>query len=330
MCIDERKKTVLIMMATYNSAKYIQQQIDSIVRQTYSNWRLIVQDDGSTDETISILNKNTIKDSRICVNYNDSGMHGAYINFHWLIQKMKKRENFDYYMFSDHDDIWDDNKIEQMLDLFNSDKALQENPALIYGDMRIIDDTGKTTLNSLNSRIGIEFKNNVSTFFSHNVYGCNTMFNKLLMDKVPSLNFDDYEIKFLSHDNFMAKLAATFGKIKYMAKPLMSYRRYSSNVTANQSYSFGISRIVTRIVDVQKLAKDHALTYKQSLYEIKILKKMVTPKEYQFLTEIEKVLENGGWKSIIFLKKKKISWGKRVKTLSRSIILLSGCYKKYL
>ena len=44
-------KTVTILMATYNGEKYISQQIESIINQTFTNWKLLIRDDGSTDNT---------------------------------------------------------------------------------------------------------------------------------------------------------------------------------------------------------------------------------------------------------------------------------------
>ena len=46
-----------ILMATYNGEKYLREQIDSILNQTYKDWRLLVRDDGSTDRTVAIINE---------------------------------------------------------------------------------------------------------------------------------------------------------------------------------------------------------------------------------------------------------------------------------
>ena len=48
---------VTILMATYNGSKYLEEQLNSIIKQDYTNWKLIVSDDHSTDETIEILQK---------------------------------------------------------------------------------------------------------------------------------------------------------------------------------------------------------------------------------------------------------------------------------
>ena len=54
-----------ILMATYNGEKYIKEQIDSIVSQSYYNWKLLIRDDGSKDNTINIIKEYEKKDKRI-------------------------------------------------------------------------------------------------------------------------------------------------------------------------------------------------------------------------------------------------------------------------
>lgn len=321
---------VLIMMASFNSEKYIEKQINSIQKQTYKNWSLIIQDDGSTDDTLSIVKRLSEDDARINIVKNETGFHGAYINFHVLLQKVKKNNSFAFYMFSDHDDIWDTKKIQTMIAFFKANPELLNSPSLIYGDMRIIDGNDNVTSHSLNSQVGISFKNNISTFFSHNVYGCNTMFNWKLIDRIPSVDVSDKDVKILSHDNFLTKLAATYGNVSYLPKPLMSYRRYFGNVTMQQSYSFNLLRIVKRVFNIDKLAKDHALTYKQTITFIKLVKNQVNMNQENFLKQIEETIVHGGISGMIFLIKNRVSWGKPVKTISRLLIFLSGRYKKFL
>ena len=53
----ERCKDIAILMATYNSDRYISEQLDSILSQTYPNWHLYIHDDGSTDNTQGILSQ---------------------------------------------------------------------------------------------------------------------------------------------------------------------------------------------------------------------------------------------------------------------------------
>ncbi|WP_053072664.1 glycosyltransferase [Lactiplantibacillus herbarum] len=320
---------VLIMMATYNSEEFICKQIDSIRGQTYKNWSLVIQDDMSTDNTQAIIRDYCKQDSRISLMINDSKNHGPFINFHILLQNAKRNLEADFYMLSDHDDVWNNNKIEKMLEFYNKKYQSTQIPVLIYGDMTIIDAQGKQIYASLNSKSGIEYKNKITTFFAHKVYGCNTLFNKSLLNRIPDLDISDPRSKSFSHDNMLAKLAALYGDVSYMPVSLMEYRRYASNVTAKQSYSLGLGRILTRVFGIQELAKDHALTYRQSLYLIALIDNN-TDEQRETLNNVQAGINEGGVKLFWFLLKNRVSWGKSVKTISHLIIILSGQYKKYL
>ena len=105
----EIKPQVEILMATYNGSKYLSEQLDSIVKQSYTNWHLTISDDKSSDDTIDIIDtyisKYPNKIRRI-----GSGIHfgNARDHFFWLLKECDS----DYVMLSDQDDVWLDNKIE--------------------------------------------------------------------------------------------------------------------------------------------------------------------------------------------------------------------------
>ena len=60
-----QNEKIEILMATYNGEKYIKEQINSIINQTYTNWRLLIRDDGSKDKTVEIIKEYEKKDDRI-------------------------------------------------------------------------------------------------------------------------------------------------------------------------------------------------------------------------------------------------------------------------
>ena len=102
-----------ILMATYNGERYISEQIESILNQTYKNWKLYIRDDGSKDNTISIIRdfEKQYPNKIILVKDKKNGL-GAKCNFAELMKYSKQ----EYCMFSDQDDIWIDNKIEKTLE----------------------------------------------------------------------------------------------------------------------------------------------------------------------------------------------------------------------
>ncbi|NFF81830.1 glycosyltransferase [Clostridium botulinum] len=323
------KKKCLIMMASYNGEKYISQQIDSIIDQDYENWELIIQDDESTDNTVKIINEYVEKDNRIRL-WKNKGKHGPYYNFHSLINKCKDLDNYDYYMFSDHDDIWLPYKVSTLID-FCEKNNIYNMPTLAYADMKIIDGMGRVTNESVNALMGMKYSNSVSTFFTHNVFGCNTLVNSSLFEIVPKVDVESDICKIISHDNYYIKFAAIMGRVMFIDNQLMLYRRYGGNVTAKHLYSYGIIKIINRIKDVDDLAKDHALTYKQSLYALNQLETLnLHTKEQDMVNNIKMVLNKGGMPALLFMIRNHVSCGKIIKTISRAMILLIGLYKRYL
>ena len=97
-----------ILMATYNGEKYIVEQIDSIINQTYKNWNLLIRDDNSTDRTLEIIKNYQKKDARIRILDNNKVNLGIVKNF----EKLLKISESELIMFSDQDDIWKKGKIK--------------------------------------------------------------------------------------------------------------------------------------------------------------------------------------------------------------------------
>lgn len=326
-----KSDSILIMMATYNGEEFLREQLDSILCQTVSTWKLLIRDDNSSDQTRAIIKEYEEKDSRIKLIKNTSQHHGAYYNFFGLLNDVRQNENpFDFYMFADQDDIWDVNKLECLISYYY-EKVKTKEPVLIYADMRIIDANGKMIANSMDQLMGIRYTNPISAFMSHKVYGCNTLFNRELFEILPLLPYDAPELAFLSHDNFTTKTAALKGQVYFYNEPTMGYRRYGHNVTNKHEYNFAFKRILKRISKIDELAKDHALTYKQTLVATNLLRQQTSiDTELLFLDKVEKIINKGGLNAVKMVWKEKIDWGNRVKTISRSLVLSSKLYKKYL
>lgn len=323
-------KNVLIMLASYNGEKYIAKQIDSILDQSYKNWTLIIQDDGSTDDTVKIAEEYSKSDERITVRLHDSEKHGAYYNFHSLANFCKQQiQKFDYYMFCDQDDIWLPDKIKKMVHIMS--KRNNRIPQLIYADMDIIDDKDYITSPSLNAELGIKYQNKYSVFFSHCVFGCNLLMNRKAFFAVPLIDTESDLVQILSHDNLYTKFTALLGRVSYVPLVMMHYRRHGNNVTSKQSYNFSIKRILKRTLDLDELAKDHARTYNQSLIALKLFNDKYP--EYANSVEIKDIIiaiRCGGLKAIQILKKHKVNFGKTVKNISHEFIMITGLYKRYL
>lgn len=219
-------KKVAILMATYNGEKFIREQLDSIICQTYKDWELYISDDCSTDRTREIIE--SYQDDRIVLFRENTGIHGACTNYFNLIEFMKEMhlDNYEYFFYCDQDDRWREDKIDIEV------KALEKytGPALVYSDLQIMNGEGKDTGKKMSDYTRLKLDSKYSLFFKHRyIWGTTMAHNWYLWDKI--VIPDESYIRPQSHDNWLGKIAVLFGDIEYIDLPLLMYRRYESNVS---------------------------------------------------------------------------------------------------
>ena len=218
-----------VLLATYNGEKYLKEQIDSILEQTHSDFRLLISDDGSTDGTRKILEEYKNKDSRIQVFFQESNL-GVVKNFEFLLKKVESA----YYMFSDQDDIWKAEKIEKSLNKIEND-----NCDLVYSDLEVVDEKLNVTYESYWKLKGIynkikKYNNFESLYLNNFVTGCTIISKKELIDTyLPLPNSSKYVL----HDYWISLILSQNGKIDYIEEPLIKYRQHKNNKVGSKKKS---------------------------------------------------------------------------------------------
>lgn len=216
-----------ILMATYNGEKYLVEQIESILNQTYSNFNLIISDDNSTDSTKKILKGYEKKDSRIKVIFNDKNV-GSNENF----KKLLKKVDNNFFMFSDQDDIWYNTKIEESLN-----KLKIEDADLVFTDLEIVD----SNLNIINKSFNKKKKyykkiikyNDFKRVFLYNVVtGCTILCKSKYINDILSFTYS----KTILHDHIVALLVSLKGTITYLNKSTVKYRQHNNNQVGSKRY----------------------------------------------------------------------------------------------
>ena len=220
----KKNPKVQILLATYNGENFLREQLDSILNQEYKLWEILIHDDGSDDNTISILNEyqnNYPKKVKLLID--QKIFFSASKNFFHLIENRSKEANL--YCLCDQDDIWHKSKLKFFVERYNSKK--DKEPLLIHSDLSLIDDKGQLLENSHNKLI-----NNQKNFISKNtalyynaVPGCALSINSALADKV------SYNKNMVMHDWWIL-LSAIYENtnIVYIDFPLVKYRQHSGNV----------------------------------------------------------------------------------------------------
>ncbi|MCC9973113.1 glycosyltransferase family 2 protein, partial [Streptococcus agalactiae] len=211
---------VNILMATYNGEKFLAQQIESIQKQTFKEWNLLIRDDGSSDKTCDIIRNFTAKDSRIrFINENEHHNLGVIKSFFTLVNY----EVADFYFFSDQDDVWLPEKLSVSLEA--AKHKASDVPLLVYTDLIFVNQE----LNILqDSMIRAQSHHANTTLLpeltENTVTGGTMMINHALAEKWFTPN------DILMHDWFLALLAASLGEIIYLDLPTQLYRQHDNNV----------------------------------------------------------------------------------------------------
>jgi len=126
---------VEILMATYNGEKYLKEQIESIINQSYNDWTLLIRDDKSKDNTVSIIEEYERKDSRIKLLRDKKEKLGFVKNFEELLKSSHK----EFIMFSDQDDYWEKDKIKNYIEILKKNENLIQKPLLIHSNSFVCD-----------------------------------------------------------------------------------------------------------------------------------------------------------------------------------------------
>ena len=209
-----------IVLATFNGEKFLSAQISSIIAQTYKDWRLIIHDDGSCDNTLEIIRSFLRIDDRIIL-IEDGIINGSAMgNFMHTL----KNSDSDFIMFCDQDDIWFDNKIEIMLDVMKS--CNQDIPVVAYCQPYIWKpNNGIKGIEGLR-RLDTQLKD----FLFHNggIHGCVSCFNRKAKEMMLK-----YKGSIAMHDHLLNLITITFGEVRPVFIPLQLYRQHENNVTGN-------------------------------------------------------------------------------------------------
>ncbi len=207
---------ISIAMATFNGAKYISKQIESILSQLLPGDELVISDDGSTDDTVKIIESYMKKYN--CIKFlENKKRHGVVGNFENALYNCKN----DYIFLSDQDDIWKNTKRNEILNVFslNNCVLVLHNANIYYEDSNSYDS------DTMYEKLG--FSKNLFSVIKKNPYiGCCMAFKKELLEKV--LPIPD-ENKITIHDWWIAICAIRYGKVSYCNKNLIDYRIHSNN-----------------------------------------------------------------------------------------------------
>lgn len=209
-----------VFMSTYNGEKYLREQLDSILSQKAVNLSLYIRDDGSSDNTLHIINEYMDRYDNI---YLFKGENVGYVkSFMWLVQNAGVTEGM-YYAFADQDDYWDENKLFAAAEMISEDSN-QDIPILYYSDLDVVD----SNLNYL--RKGNVWEGTINRFMMLmfiGIRGCTVVYNSKLQSIICTEKPDYVS----SHDAYVALIAFWTGKVVYDKNAYIKYRQTGNNTS---------------------------------------------------------------------------------------------------
>jgi hypothetical protein len=239
--------TLQVLLATYNGARFLRDQLDSVLAQEGVAVRILARDDGSTDGTQALL--------------------AEYANafperFQWLQDDLRTgtaRGNFDlllkastgaYAAFCDQDDLWLPDKLARSMVRMH---AMEQQhgpltPLLVYTDLRVVDEELRTVSESLwesNSLANAHNPSLASLLTENVVTGCTALLNRPLIDLMKTMPATAQ-----MHDHWAALVACSIGAIAAVPQATVLYRQHASNVVGavigNRSLTAKIARFVSQ------------------------------------------------------------------------------------
>jgi len=217
------KNKVCVLLSTYNGEEFIEDQLLSLIKQTYKEFDIIIRDDGSQDNTIKIIKKFICQNKYTNIYLLEENNIGIVKSFYKLLQ-ITLEKNYEYFLFSDQDDIWKLNKIEKSLQ--ETLKFPQNVPLLVHSDMQIIDKNNNLIANSFFKYTKLDPLKKTLNYLlmQNNITGNTVMINKQLAHLIR------YNKNIIMHDWWLALVASSFGNIIFINEPLVKYRKHNNNV----------------------------------------------------------------------------------------------------
>ncbi|MGI6217151.1 MAG: glycosyltransferase [Coriobacteriales bacterium] len=237
------RPSVVVVMSTYNGEKYLRRQLDSVLSQDAVDLDVVVRDDGSQDDTVTILKE-----------YEHSGairlIRGRNVGYvKSFFEALSATGNYDYYCFSDQDDIWMPDKVSSAVERL---EKLPPGPKLYCSDLLFCDENCEHPHPSHLNKIGLGGQ----LMLYETICSGNTMvFNHETKDLALVGGADDV----FGHDWWFGLVTCALGKVVWDETPHILYRRTGDNTspTGKNAIELAVYRI-RKLVGGGKLPKIRA------------------------------------------------------------------------
>ena len=222
-----------ILLTTYNGEAWLGKQLDSLLRQNFTDWRLLIRDDGSTDNTPKIIHEYQKDHHEKIILINKENVNLGVLQSFSLIGSYSDSK---YIMFCDQDDVWLPDKIgityEKMREV--EGKVGTDCPVLIHTDSKVTDKSLNIISNSFWKYQNLDPRNGLTLnrlIVQNSITGNTIMINKSLRNMV-----SHFPPQAIMHDWWLGLVASAFGVIEFIPTPTLLYRQHHNNAVGAKKW----------------------------------------------------------------------------------------------
>lgn len=287
---------ITVLLATYNGEKYLSEQLDSLLGQSFKDIKILARDDASTDGTVAILEDYAKKHPETVTVIKGEGTGSACANFLELI----RLADDDYVMFCDQDDVWLPEKVEKtykkMLETENGDP---KTPVLVHSDLKVVDKDLNVMSDSFFEfqAISPERDKLNNLLIQNNVTGCTVMINRAML-KLAKMTPSSC----VMHDWWLALLASLFGKSAYVTEPLMLYRQHGNNQVGAKKAN-GLGFVIQKFKNRKNTKRNYTACFKQAEALLELFKDEMTAEQAETVAAAAELGRSSKLKKIKLIKK---------------------------
>lgn len=220
--VDEQ--SIDILLATYNAGDFIRPQLESLFAQRDVSFRIVVRDDGSTDDTLVVLHEYERLHPKVFKILPGNARLGPKGSFSALMDASSAK----YIAFCDQDDVWLPEKLSVLMKSLITLEHEQgdSTPCLAHCDLRVVDERLSEINPSFWRHSGINAHHNDfrNMLLFNTVTGCALVCNRALLERARPVPSDAH-----MHDQWLALCAAAYGVIAVVDEPLVLYRQHGRN-----------------------------------------------------------------------------------------------------
>jgi rhamnosyltransferase len=235
----------LVVLSTFNGERFLADQLESLRRSTFKDWTLFVRDDGSTDRTLTVVERFVAADSRIRTLATNDGRLGPAQSYGRLLAEAVET-GAKYVFLCDQDDVWLTEKMGRQIEQVNAAERRfgPETPLLLHTDLAVVDEGLRLIHSSFlaSQRLRHQARRPLETLAVQNfATGCTMLVNRALLEialPIPEMA--------VMHDWWLALCAGGTGRILFDPQPTVLYRQHEANTIGARSYWSNLWDMLTR------------------------------------------------------------------------------------